>query len=120
LHFFENVLLYERINLERRRVMPKSGLLAGKKVNDRHSSVIDEAKIVVQIAQSLSDVTKIVISIILPKAGSRTPRIDFAQVPAGLKLIVRGTTAAQQFFVYTDNPDGVERAITDAWSRKRR
>jgi hypothetical protein len=100
--------------------MPKTGLLAGSKVSGRHSSVIDEATIVVQTAQALSDVTKIVISIILPKAGSRTPRVDFTRIPAGLKLIVRGTTATQQFFVYTNNPDGVERVIADAWSRKRR
>ncbi len=100
--------------------MSKPRLLAGAKVNDRHSTITSEGEIVVQAAQSLSEVTKIVIGIILPKAGSRAPRIDFTRIPAGLKLIVRGTTATQQFFVYTNNPDGVERAIADAWSRKRR
>lgn len=99
--------------------MSKPRLLAGRKVNKRHSTIISEGEIVVQAAQSLSEVTKIVIGIIFPKA-SRAPRIDFTQISAGLKLIVRGTTATQQFFVYTKNPDGVERVIADAWSRKRR
>lgn len=101
--------------------MTKRGLLAGRKVNGRsHSSVIDEARIVIQTAESLSDVSKVVVSIILPKAGSRTPRVDFTSIPAGLQLIVRGNGAAQQLFVYTSSPEAVKQAIKDVWSRKRR
>ena len=74
--------------------------IAGKKVAKRHSTVIDEAKVLVKKALKLDQVSKIVTGEIksIPH-GSK--RMKFIEIPAGWEIMVRGINARQKIFVYT-------------------
>ena len=93
------------------------GLLKGSKFNSRHTTVIEAAIPAVKAANECSSVSKIVIGVIEPTRGGR-PHIKFTPVPAGLRMQVRGNSAVQIFFVYTDRPDDVIREISDKWQAR--
>ena len=96
-----------------------NGLLRGRKFSGRHTTVIEAAIPIVDTAKKLPQVSKIVLSEIVP-IRSGPMRLRFAPVPAGLRMVVRGPSAQQLFFVYTSDPTGVEQALYAAWNRERR
>ena len=93
------------------------GLLRGSKLTRSHTTVIEAAIPAVQAAKECAHVSKIVIGAIEPtKHGS--PHLKFTPVQAGLRMRVRGNTAVQTFFVYTDRPEDVIREITAKWDER--
>lgn len=81
--------------------------LAGKKIAKSHSTIINEAKIVLQSIQSSHLVNKIVTGDIkVIKTGPQ--RIKITLIPAGLQLMIRGRNARQKIFIYTSNPEAVK------------
>ena len=76
---------------------------AGGKIAASHSTIIDAAAIVIDTAQKLPEVTKIVLSIIESMA-SRKVRLNFSPVTAGWKIVVHGGTCLQTLYVYTSDP----------------
>jgi len=90
------------------------GLLKGSKVTRSHATVIEAAISAVNAAKEHPRVSKIVIGIIKPtKTGQ--PHIKFTAIQAGLRMQVRGNSAVQIFFVYTDSPEEVMREIAEKW-----
>lgn len=93
------------------------GLLKGSKVTRSHTTVIEAAIPAVNAAKESAHVSKIVIGIIkATKTGQ--PHIKFTPIQAGLRMQVRGNSAVQLFFVYTDRPDDVMREITEKWKER--
>jgi len=93
------------------------GLLKGSKVTRSHTTVIEAAIPAVNAAKESAHVSKIVIGIIkATKTGQ--PHIKFTPIQAGLRMQVRGNSAVQIFFVYTDRPDDVMREITEKWEER--
>src|SRR6476660_8646834 len=90
------------------------GLLKGSKVTRSHSTVIEAAIPAVSAAKESPRVSKIVIGVIKPTTTGQPP-INVAPIQAGLRMEVRGNSAVQIFFVYTDRPDDVIREITEKW-----
>jgi hypothetical protein len=93
------------------------GLLRGSKVTRSHTTVIEAAIGAVNAAKASEHVSKIVIGVIEPTKKGK-PHIKFSPVQAGLRMRVRGNTAVQSFFVYTNRPDDVIRVITDKWQER--
>jgi len=93
------------------------GLLKGSKVTRSHTNVIEAAIPAVNAAKMSPRVSKIVIGVI---KSTRTgqPHIKFTPIQAGLRMQVRGNSAVQIFFVYTDWPDEVMREITEKWEAR--
>lgn len=97
--------------------MPRKGLLGGGKVSGSHSTVIDEAVPLIEMAKRLGSVKKIVLGVIDPaRVGPR--RLKIVQVPAGMRLTARGVHAAQKLFIYTDEFEAVETVLRATWSEK--
>ena len=94
----------------------KKGLLRGSKISGKHSTVINEAEVVVEIAKKRSEVSKIVLGVI-NRVRSGNPRIKFVPINAGFRINVRGNNANQVLFVYTSNPLATEEAIRQAWEK---
>jgi hypothetical protein len=94
-------------------------LLAGKKFSKSHSTVIRDAVQLLQKAKSLPEVSKVVLAVISPCHPGK-PHLRFTPIPAGLKLMVRGRTAVQNFFVYTTNPTTTQRSLEEEWTKLRR
>jgi hypothetical protein len=93
------------------------GILKGSKLTRSHTTVIEAAIPAVSAAKESAYVSKIVIGVITPtKTGQ--PRIKFTPIQAGLRMQVRGNSAVQIFFVYTDRPDDVMREITEKWTAR--
>jgi len=90
-------------------------LLRGSKITRSHTTVIEAAIPAVDAAKASAHVSKIVIGIIKPTKSGQ-PHIKFTPIQAGLRMQVRGNTAVQIFYVYTDRPDEVEREIEAKWN----
>lgn len=95
--------------------MPKRGLLKGKKINQKHSSVTDAAICVVKAAKEHPNVTKIVIGQIKRIVGGPR-RLIIKKIDAGLSVKVRGGNTLQQLYVYTFEPEQVQKVIEDVWN----
>jgi hypothetical protein len=93
------------------------GLLKGSKLTRSHTTVIEAAIPAVNAAKASPHVSKIVIGVITPTRTGQ-PRIKFTPIQAGLRIQVRGNSAVQIFFVYTDVPDEVIREITEKWEQR--
>ncbi len=94
---------------------PPKGLLEGKKFSSRHSSVIGDAVLILRKAKVLPEVSKIVLGEI-SRCRPGDPHIRFNPIPAGFKMMIRGRTAVQNFFVYTINPTTTQKLIEEAWA----
>src|ERR1700704_6768646 len=93
------------------------GLLKGSKLTRSHTTVIEAAIPAVTAAKESASVSKIVIGVIKPtKTGQ--PHIKFTPIQAGLRMQVRGNSAVQIFFIYTDRPDDVVREISTKWEER--
>jgi hypothetical protein len=91
-------------------------LLRGNKFSDSHQTYIPEAEGVLKAAKNLDSVTKIVLSVIVPvKAG--TPRLKISPIQAGIKCVVRGKSAQQDFFIYTKEVEFVTKFLEKTWKR---
>ena len=95
---------------------PQKGLLRGKKFNSRHSTVIENAVPILNAAKKLAEVHKIVLGVIRSLRPAE-PHLRFSPVPSGLKVQVRGRTAVQIFYVYTNDPAHTERILTEEWDK---
>ena len=94
--------------------VPKK-LLEGKKFSRRHSTVIQDAVPLLRKAKSLPEVSKIVLGEI-SNCHPGNPHMRFTPIPAGFKLMIRGRTAVQIFFVYTINPTTTQRTLEEEWA----
>ena len=94
------------------------GVLRGAKISNRHSTVIDAARPIVERTRKLPEVTKIVVSEIRP-SGSKEMRLVLTPVPAGLRMVIRGPSAQQLFFIYTRDREKAMQTLLLAWETRR-
>lgn len=97
----------------------EKGLLRGAKISNRHSTVVPAAVPIIKAAKALASVAKVVLSTI-KRVPPGEPRIKFDDIPAGLRIAVRGPTAHQILFVYTSKPQATKEALEQAWEAERR
>ncbi|MBI5654062.1 hypothetical protein HZC53_00180 [Candidatus Uhrbacteria bacterium] len=91
-----------------------TGLLGGSKISDSHQTVIEPAKPIIRAAKKLDAVTKVVIAELV-HVGPGRQRIKFADVPAGLKVTVRGGILQQVLYLYTVDRETVRQEIQQVW-----
>lgn len=91
------------------------GLLGGSKISDSHQTVIEAAKPIIRVAKKHDAVTKVVIAELV-HVGPGRQRIKFTDVPAGLKVTIRGGILQQVLYLYTENRQEVRSRIEQAWN----
>ncbi|MDB5239009.1 MAG: hypothetical protein JWO00_344 [Candidatus Parcubacteria bacterium] len=94
-----------------------SGLLGSKKINSRHSTMTEDAKLLISIADAEESVTKIVLGVVKNVSGGK-PHLKFNAIPAGFSVKVRGLGDVQEVFIYTKNPN-VPASLQEAFDRKK-
>jgi hypothetical protein len=96
------------------------GLLRGAKFNRRHSTVIDIAVPIIKAAKVLEEIHKIILGDIAEGGSGSTMKLNFSDIPAGLKMIVKGANIKQTFYLYTKAPEAVKAALNKVWEDERR
>lgn len=92
--------------------------LAGKKISGSHSSLIDAAVGVIDVAISLDCVSKVVLGLIKRVKGPATTKsIKIVNIPAGIKVRIRGPKSVQELFIYTSRRQRVTDIITAVFEK---
>lgn len=96
-----------------------SNIRGCKKITS-HSTAIPAAIPVIRAAEHSPLVTKIVLGVITTKTGVNCGdnRIKIDELPAGLKLIIRGRTSLQEIIVFTSPVDrmAVKQLLTQVFN----
>lgn len=92
----------------------KKGLLAGKKINGNHSTVIEAAREMVLAAKNRPEVRKVVLGVV-SKIGPGKSRVKFKRIQAGLQMTVRGGASMQEFYIYTSDPALTQSHLAGSW-----
>lgn len=86
--------------------MTRRGVVGGPKMSDAHQTYIPSAEKVIRTAKALPSVRKVVLGAIRPVRYGREA-IKCWEVPAGLKVKVRGVGDCQILYVFTREPQKV-------------
>ncbi|HEY1037436.1 MAG TPA: DUF2103 domain-containing protein [Candidatus Paceibacterota bacterium] len=81
-----------------------------KKLTRSHTSAIEKVEEVVAVIQKLPEVSKISLGII-KHIGVGKPTAKFHAITGGFKAVIRGNISIQEIFVYTKEPDTVQKKI---------
>lgn len=88
---------------------------SGAKISGSHTTLIDAAVDLVEAANGLDCVTKIVLGIIKQVKGAAVERsLKITDIPSGLRVKVRGSKTVQEIFIYTKQQHLVSSTITEA------
>lgn len=83
----------------------------GGKMGGRHTTVIDAAQLVIDLAQRMPDVTKIVAGYITSGVKGGKQRIKIKKITGGLLVVVRGSVSIQELRIYSDNIEETQRKL---------
>ena len=83
----------------------------GGKMGGRHTTVIDAAQQVVNLAHKMPEVTKVVAGFITPGIKGGQQRIKIKEMVGGLLLVVRGSASMQEVRVYSNNIKKTQRTF---------
>lgn len=88
---------------------------AGGKITGSHTTVTDATAVVVDVAETLPSVTKIILG---PMESTRCkrPRLKFNPIQAGWKITVCGNTSVQTIYVYSQDPQATKMALEGVFS----
>lgn len=87
-----------------------------KKISGAHTSRIEVAESIVESASKLECVTKIVLGIIKQvKSPPVYKNIKIAEIPAGIRIKVRGPKSVQELFIYTNDRPVASEVILKAF-----
>lgn len=84
------------------------------KTTASHSTLTKPSQEIVDIASKLPAVTKISISIIKPVGGGRRS-LKFLPIIGGIKAVVQGNGAVQELFIYTNDPEEVQKKLKEGF-----
>jgi len=87
---------------------------AGGKFGGDHTTVIGVAEPVVDEAQQIPQVSKIVLGIIKHIGNGRTG-IKFKPIQSGLKAVIRGNGCIQKIYFYTSEPATAQQQLQQAF-----
>lgn len=91
---------------------------ASKKISGSHTSRIDVAESVIESAGKLDCVNKIVLGVIKRvKSPSAGKSFKISDVPAGVRVKVRGPKSVQELFIYTTDRQLTTATITKVFYR---
>ena len=88
--------------------------LNNNKITNSHSTLTDTAREVVEIAQKYIEVSKIGIGFITHTHSGRRG-IKFLPISGGIKVIVRGSGAVQELYIYTSNPEIIKDGLLQSF-----
>lgn len=96
--------------MKREKTPTRKGLLKGTKVSKNHSTVIPPAYKFLEDLKKEDKINKIVLGEIvsLHSSGGAKTRIKVVDIPAGFRVVIRGTHSQQTFFIYTNDKMGVK------------
>lgn len=103
-------MVYSIPNTCRKTVQNQMAKATHKKITRSHTSAIEKADEVVSLIQKLPEVTKISLGII-KHIGVGKPAVKFHPITGGFKAVIRGNISIQEIFVYTKDPDEVQKKI---------
>jgi hypothetical protein len=86
---------------------------AGGKITRSHTTLIDQAAVIVDEIHDRPEVTKISLGMIT-KIGRGKPNVKFMPATGGFKVVVRGNVSKQEIFIYTSDPDTTRGAVLRA------
>ena len=92
------------------------GHAAGKKIGKRHTTIIDAAAPVIKQARRMEEVDKVVLGTIKTGVRPGKIRLKCVDLPAGLKVTIRGNTAVQTVYLYTRQKRKVQKALSKIYS----
>ncbi|MDP3993066.1 MAG: DUF2103 domain-containing protein [bacterium] len=91
--------------------------LVGKKISGSHTSRIDVAESVIEAASSLDCVSKIILGVIKRvKSPAVGKSLKISDVPAGIRVKVRGPKSVQELFIYTSDRPLTTATITELFN----
>ena len=90
-------------------------MLSGKNVSAKHTTFSKEAALVIETAKKHLQVTNVVPGMIRRKGGGRRA-LKIETLPAGLRVIARGSDSVQLIWVYTSAQASVGQTIKEAWA----
>ena len=89
-----------------------------KKISGAHTSRIKVAESIIESASKLDCVSKIVLGVIKRvKSPPVNKSLKILEIPAGIRLKVRGPKSVQELFIYTSDRLATTSAITQAFER---
>ena len=80
------------------------------KVTSSHRTVTGASAVIVDAATRIPEVTKISLGKITHVTGGRKD-LKFSLITGGFKVIVRGSGAVHEVFIYTDDVVGVQKQL---------
>lgn len=86
------------------------------KVTSSHRTVTSASAVIVDVADRMSEVTKVSLGKIIPVPGGRKD-LKFSLINGGIKVAVRGSGAVHELFIYTDKTDIVQNKIIEEYKR---
>jgi hypothetical protein len=90
-------------------------VLRGRRLNKGgHSTFSPSALRILNAAKRDLDVSRIIFGP-MRKTGSGPIRIKFKHIPAGLEIDIRGGGTIQTFYIYTSEPQTVEKKLQAVW-----
>jgi len=89
-----------------------------KKISGAHTSRIKVAESIIESASKLDCVSKIVLGVIKQvKSPPVHKGMKVLEIPAGIRVKVRGPKSVQELFIYTSDRLATTSAITQAFER---
>ncbi len=90
--------------------MSRKDYRAGGKIGSRHGTVIEPAAVLVDCAQKLPEVTKIIIGLCKSIGASRR-KLKFKEIPVGWEVVVYGNKYVQTIYLHTSQREAVKAAL---------
>lgn len=91
---------------------------AGKKFAGSHTTIIDETADLIDFAEKMPEVTKLVLGPIRNMKGLKLS-VKFLEIGAGWKVVVCGKSARQEIFFYTSDREKVQNDIFEKFPELR-
>ena len=83
----------------------------GGKMGGKHTTVIDAAQPIVDLAQKMSEVMKVSAGFITSGIKTGQQRVKIKKIVGGLLLVVRGNISIQEIRVYTNDIEKTQRTF---------
>jgi len=87
---------------------------AGGKITRSHTTLIDQAAVIVDAIHDRPEVTKISLGMIA-NIGRGKPNVKFLPATGGFRVVVRGKSSKQEIFIYTSDTDLTRSAVLRAF-----
>ncbi len=91
--------------------------LAGKKITKSHSTAIDESISLIKLIEKNPYIKKITLGVITPGLRSGNKRLKVFPIRGGIKAVIRGNSSIQELYIYTDEPQIIEKELFQSFNK---